>query len=237
MNVLYHYLIVVFTELTLLGIETRAFTITTESGRDDKQLRRPVFKIVDAIGNPIVILKTESSIFLTDWKGDKVENATSILPASMSKQLECKFEYMVVNMFVPSGFYMVNYCFLGKCLKADLEFFVKNTLLYDDTFAEAIFALTVCMSLVVFCLLPWSFHSDKPDHMSKRKNIVFFLCVVTNTVLHTQVASLLGATSLNKKYLKEFDFVVTAYSVIIPITICFCALQAFLSFYDASFNS
>jgi hypothetical protein len=202
-----------------------------------------VFKVVDAIGNPIMILKTESSIFLTDWKGDTVENATSSLPASVSIdgrlefKFEYKFEYMVVNMFVPSGFYMVNYCFLGKCLKADLEIFVKNTLLYDDTFAEAIFALTVCMSLVVFCLLPWTFHSDKPDDTSKRKNIAFFLCVVANTVLHAQVASLLKAISLNKKYLQEFDFVVTAYSIIIPITICFCALQTVLSLYDARFNS
>ena len=239
MYVLYHDLIDLFTELTFFGIGTRAFSITKESGRDDKQLRRPVFKVMDAIGNPIMILKTESFTFLTDWKGDKVENSTSNLPASVSidGKMEFKFEFMVVNMFVPSGFYMVNYCFLGKCLKADLEIFVKNTLLYDDTFAEAILALTVCMSLVVFCLLPWTFHSDKPNDTSKRKNLVFFLFAVANTVLHAQVASLLRAISSNKKYLQEFDFVVTAYSIMIPITICFCALQTVLTFYDARFNS
>jgi hypothetical protein len=61
-----------FIDLTLLGIGTKTFLITTESGKDDKQLNKPTFAVVDAIGNNLVVLKTESSIFLTNWKGDKI---------------------------------------------------------------------------------------------------------------------------------------------------------------------
>lgn len=214
--------------------------ITSESGKDDKQLTRPTFNVMDTLGNNVVVLKSESSIFLTNWMGDKVENSTSILQASTPEtqgQLVFKFEFMVINAFVRTGFYRVNYCFMGKCLKSDLEIFVKNTLNYDDTFAEAIFAVTICMSIVVFTLLPWSFHSDRSDATSKRKMIILFVCVTIATLCHIQVALLLKATSLNKKYLNEFDFVVTAYSILIPICIFLCSLQALLSFYDTRFNS
>ena len=232
----------VLSELSLLGTDTISFLITKESGKDDKQLKKPTFYILNSIGNRMVVLKRESAIFLTDWKGDVFENATTIFQATTPLQsseggLAFKFEYMVFNNFVPSGFYSVNFCFFGKCVQAELEIFVKNTLLYDDTFAEAIFAATVCMTIVVFALLPWSFHSDKPTAMSRAKMIIFFHCVAITTVLQTQVASLLKATSSRKKYLQEFDFVVTAYALIIPISICLCSLQALLSFYDARFNS
>ena len=229
-----------FIELTLLGIGTKTFLITTESGKDDKQLNKPTFIVVDAIGNNLVVLKTESSIFLTNWKGDKIQNSTTILEAStpeMQGGLVFKFEYMIVNAFVDTGFYRVNYCFMGKCFKSELEIFVKNTLTYDDTFAEAIFAFTVFMSIVVFVLLPWSFHSSRPDAVSKKKMIIFFFCVLITTILHVQVALLLRATSLKKNYLNEFDFVVTAYSIIIPILICLCSLKALMSYYDSRFNS
>jgi hypothetical protein len=219
---------------------TRTFLITSESGKDDKQLIKPTFNIVDSLGNSLVVLKSESSIFLTNWMGTEVENSTTILQASTPEihgGLVFKFEVMVINSFVGTGFYRVNYCFMGKCLKSDLEFFVKNTLIYDDTFAEAIFAVTVCFSVVVFAILPWSFHSDMPDASSRKKMIVFFACVVITTILHIQVALLLKATSSNKKYLVEFDFVVTVYSIMIPISIFVCSLQALLSFYHTRFNS
>jgi hypothetical protein len=218
-------------------MDTIAFLVTKESGKDDKQFKKPTFNIVNSIGNNIVVLQSESSIFVTDWKGDEVENATTVLQASTTNALVFKFEYMILNDFVPSGFYTVNYCFMGKCLKDELEFFVKNTLKFDDTFAEAIFVLTVGMTILVFALLPWSFHSDRPDVMSKKKVAIFFFCVVITTALQTQVASLLKATSLSKNYLQEFDFVVTVYSLIVPLSICLCSFQALLSFYDASFNS
>lgn len=214
--------------------------ITSESGKDDKQLVKPTFNVVDTLGNNLVVLKTESTVFLTNWMGDKVENSTSILQASTPEiqgGLVFKFEFMVINAFVGTGFYRVNHCFMGKCIKSDLEMFVKNTRNYDDSFAEAIFAVTVCMSLLVFALLPWSFHSDKTDVRSTKKMIIFFIVVVITTILHIQVALLLKATSITKNYLNEFDFVVTAYSVMVPISICVCSFQALLSFHDTRFNS
>jgi quinol-cytochrome oxidoreductase complex cytochrome b subunit len=211
--------------------------ITKESGRDDKQLTKPDFNIFDLLGNKIVLLKTESAIFVIDYTGNQIDNATTFFPASATEEFAFKFEYMILNDFVRSGFYRVGYCFMGKCTEADLELFVKNTLQYDDTFAEAIFFITILMSLIVFVLLPWSYHSSIPDSTSKKKTITLFICVVITTALQSQVASLLQSTSLNRNYLQEFDLAVTVYLRIIPIIICFSSLQVVLSSYDDRFDS
>ena len=214
--------------------------LTTEAGKDNNQFKKPTFYILDSLGNNLVVLQSESSVFLTDWKGEKVENSTSILEASTPvKQgdLVFKFEYIVVNRFVPSGFYKANFCFMGNCVQADFEFFVRNTLLFDDSLAELIFALTILMAIVVFLLLPWSFHSDRPDKTAKRKAIAFFIFVLIATALQTRVELVLKAKSLANRFLTEFDLVVTVYSILVPVTICICSFQAFYSFYDAQFNS
>jgi len=214
--------------------------VTSESGKDNNQLKKPSFYILDSLGNTIVVLKSESSAFLTDWKGDKVENSTLILQATTPvKQgdIVFQFEYLIVNGFVPSGFYRLNFCFMAKCFRSDLEFFVKNLLRYDDTFAELIFGMTILMLIAVFVLLPWSFHSDRPNVTSKRKLMAFYVCVLITTALQTQVASLLKAKSVANQYLTEFDLVLTVYAILVPVTICICSLQALYSLYDSRFNS